>query len=61
MNVDLTENQIRALVVAAKGTAEIYRDSKDTDPSFKLQGSARSLEQAVKKLERALDILPDLV
>lgn len=50
MKVDLTENQIRALIIAAEGTAAIYRDSEDADPSFKLQSSARSLEQAAKKL-----------
>ncbi len=52
MKVDLTENQIRALIIAAKHTAEVYRDSDDADPKYKLQGSARSLEQAVKRLER---------
>lgn len=54
IQVELTTNQVRALIIAAEGTAAVYRDSEDADPSFKLQSSARSLEQAILRLKKVV-------
>ncbi len=52
IKVDLTRNQITHLIVAARSAAEIYRDSADAPPELKLQSAARSLEQAIVRLEK---------
>ncbi len=57
--VKLTHNQIRYLIEAAGSAAEIYRDSDDTPARFHLQKKARSLEQAIVRLNKTdLDISP---
>ncbi len=52
INVELTRNQIKSLIEAARSAAEIYRDSDDTPAEFHLQAKARSLEQAIVRLEK---------
>lgn len=52
INVDLTSKQITHLIVAARSAAEIYRDSYDAAPELKLQEAARSLEQAIVRLDK---------